>query len=154
MGALCGPDPRPTVAASALSTPADNSDTVAAAQRLYDAFAARDPQAILDALTDDFVGIVSDGMPLGVGGRHEGARTMLGDVWGPVFANYDMHVEADELLPSGDDRVTAVGAYRGTVRATGEPVAAAFAHILTIRDGRISELRQITDTVRWTPGSE
>lgn len=136
-----------------MSTPVNTSDTVTAAQRLYDAFAARDPQAILDALTDDCVGIVSDGMPLGVGGRHEGARAMLGNVWGPVFANYEMHVEPNELLPSGDDRVTVVGTYRGTVRETGEPVEAAFAHVLRIRDGRISELRQITDTVRWTPAS-
>lgn len=88
------------MAAIALSTPANNSDAVLAAQRLYDAFAARDP------------------------------------------------------VPSGGDRVTAVGTYRGTARATGEPVEAAFAHILTIRDGRISELRQITDTVRWTPATQ
>jgi uncharacterized protein len=64
-----------------------------------------------------------------------------------------MHVDAEELMPSGADRVIAVGTYRGTVRASGEPVEAAFAHVLTIRDGRIARLQQITDTVSWTPAT-
>lgn len=127
------------------------TDQMAAAQRLYDAFAARDPQAILDALHEDFVGDVSRGMPLGVGGRHEGPEAMLREVWARVFANYDMAVEAEELLPSGEDRVTAVGRYLGVERESGHKVDAAFAHILTIHDGRIVALKQITDTARWTP---
>jgi uncharacterized protein len=47
--------------------------------------------------------------------------------------------------------VVAVGHYRGTVRASGRPVEASFAHVLTIRDGRIARLDQITDTGSWTP---
>lgn len=124
---------------------------VAAAQRLYDAFAARDPKAILNALHEDFVGDVSAGMPLGVGGRHEGPEAMLRDVWARIFARYDMAVQADELLPSGEHRVTAVGRYRGSDRETGHEVDAAFAHVLTVRDDRIAALKQITDTARWTP---
>lgn len=123
---------------------------IEAAQRLYDAFAARDPQAILDSLHPDFVGEVSAGMPLGVGGRHEGPEAMLHEVWLPVFAGYEMSVEAEELLPSGPDRVVAVGHYRGTERETDHRVEAAFAHLLEIDDGRIGSLRQITDTARWT----
>lgn len=123
---------------------------IEAAQRLYDAFAARDPEAILASLHPDFVGEVSAGMPLGVGGHHEGAETMLREVWAPVFANYEMAVEAEELLPSGADRVVAVGHYRGTERATEFAVDAAFAHVLEINEGRIRSLRQITDTASWT----
>jgi uncharacterized protein len=120
-----------------------------AAQRLYDALAARDPAAILDALHEDFVGAVSAGMPLGVGGRHDGRRAMLERVWGKVFAHYEISVEPEELLVSGDDRVTAVGRYRGVERATGRPVDAVFAHVLTVRDGRVAELKQVTDTRSW-----
>ena len=123
---------------------------IEAAQRLYDAFAARDPQAILASLHPDFVGEVSAGMPLGVGGHYEGAETMLREVWAPVLANYEMSVEAEELLPSGDDLVVAIGHYRGSERATGAEVEAAFAHVLRIDAGRIASLRQITDTASWT----
>jgi hypothetical protein len=58
---------------------------------------------------------------------------------------------AEEYLHTDTDRVVAVGAYRGTVRATGAPLDAAFAHLLRIDDGKIRELVQITDTASWGP---
>lgn len=125
------------------------TDHLDAARRLYEAFAARDAPAILAALDDDFVGTVSPGMPLGVGGRHEGPITMLRDVWGPIFLAYEMRVEAERYYPSGNDHVIAVGRYRGNERESGRAVDAAFAHVLTVRDGRITALEQITDTARW-----
>jgi len=121
----------------------------AIARRLYDAFAARDGEALLAAMTEDFVGVVSAGMPLGVGGRHEGRDAMLRDCWAQVFITYDMAVEADRYLVCSADEVVVLGSYRGTVRATGEPVDARFAHILSLRDGHVAALEQITDTRSW-----
>jgi ketosteroid isomerase-like protein len=122
---------------------------IAAARRLYEAFASRDLEALRDALADDFVGHVSDGMPLGVGGEHTGPEAMIREVWSKVLATYEIHVEAERFYPSGDDHVVAVGHYRGSVRASGRPMEASFAHVLTIRDGRIARLEQITDTGSW-----
>ena len=56
---------------------------ISAAKRLYDAVNASDAGAILAAMTSDFVGEVSAGMPLGVGGQHDGSEAMLREVWGP-----------------------------------------------------------------------
>jgi len=117
-------------------------------RRFYDAFLAHDAAAILDLLDPGFEGDVSAGMPGGVGGRHHGAETMMREVWIPVFSAYDVRVEAEELLECGD-RVVAIGGYRGTERASGAPFDASFAHVLTIGDGRIAALRQITDTASW-----
>jgi ketosteroid isomerase-like protein len=119
------------------------------ARRLYAAFAARDVAGLLAELHPEFVGVVSAGMPLRVGGRYDGPRTMVDQVWVPVFLAYDVTPEADELLACADGRVVAVGAYRGRVRDTGTPMSAAFAHVLTFRDGKISQLVQITDTASW-----
>ena len=94
------------------------TDPTAIAQRLYDAFAARDGEALLAAMTEDFVGTVSAGMPLGVGGRHEGRDAMLRDCWAQVFMAYDMAVEADRYLVCAPDEVVVLGSYRGTERAT------------------------------------
>jgi ketosteroid isomerase-like protein len=124
-------------------------DQIAAARRLYEAVASRDVEGLRHALADDFVGRVSDGMPLGVGGEHKGPETMIRGVWTKVFATYDVHADVERFYASGDDHVVAVGHYRGTVRASGQPIEAAFAHVLTIRDGRIARLHQITDTERW-----
>jgi uncharacterized protein len=127
-------------------------NSVPAARRLYDAMAERDIRAIRDAMTDDFVGEVSDGMPLAVGGRHDGPEAMLRDVWGRIFAAYDVSIDVDRLLPSGDDVVVALGRYRGCERATTRPLDARFAHVLTVREDRVSSLEQITDTRRWAGG--
>ena len=133
--------------------PTSTDDHLAAARDLYAAFAARDAVALLDVLHPEFVGYASAGMPLRVGGRHDGPKAMLAEVWGPVFAAYDAVPEADELLVCDDGRVVAVGAYRGTERGTGAAMEATFAHLLRFRNGKISELVQITDTASWPVAS-
>jgi ketosteroid isomerase-like protein len=126
-----------------------DQDPTAIAQRLYDAFAARDGEALLAAMTEDFVGTVSAGMPLGVGGRHQGRDAMLRDCWAQVFMAYDMNVEPDRYLVCAPDEVVVLGSYRGSERATSDPVDARFAHVLTLRDGLVASLEQITDTRSW-----
>lgn len=131
------------------STDPPQTPDLAAARRLYDAFAARDGQALFEALTPTFRGVVSEGMPLGAGGVHHGASAMLTGCWGPVFGALDIGPVPDEYLPTADGRVVVVGRYRGQVRETGRPVEAAFVHLLRFEDGRVSELVQVTDTQRW-----
>jgi ketosteroid isomerase-like protein len=125
------------------------SDILAAAERLYDAINGHDARAIRAALHPEFVGIASDGMPCGVGGRHDGPDAMLRDCWGVIFAAFDIAVEVSDRLVTGPDGLVFVGRYVGTERATGRVVDAAFAHVLRVDGDRVSELRQITDTARW-----
>ncbi|MFL6254778.1 MAG: nuclear transport factor 2 family protein [Pyrinomonadaceae bacterium] len=55
---------------------------------------------------------------------------------------------ADELLDAGE-RVVALGYYSGTYRKTGKPVRAQFAHIWTLRDGKVVKFEQYTDTAQF-----
>jgi uncharacterized protein len=119
------------------------------ARLLYEAMARSDAGAVLELLTDDFVGTVSAGMPHGVGGEHRGPAAMLGEVWGRIATVYDMHVEPSEYLSVDDTRVVVLGTYRGRARAGGTVVDAAFAHVIAVRGEQIAALRQITDTARW-----
>ncbi|MDZ4269155.1 MAG: nuclear transport factor 2 family protein [Mycobacterium sp.] len=120
------------------------------AQRFYRALADGDGQALFDLLTDDFEGVVSAGMPHGVGGEHHGRVAMISDVWGRIDAAYDIAVEPSEFLATGtDDRVVVLGNYRGSARTGAAAVDAAFAHVITVQNGQITALQQITDTVRW-----
>lgn len=133
--------------------------TVEVAQRLYRALSDGDGNALMSLLTDDFEGLVSAGMPHGVGGKHHGRVAMITDVWGRIDARYDIDVLPREYLALADDaRVLVLGTYRGSARdgdaAIGGAdkttrVDAAFAHVITVRNGRITALQQITDTVRW-----
>jgi 2-(1,2-epoxy-1,2-dihydrophenyl)acetyl-CoA isomerase len=70
----------------------------AVAQRLYDAMAHADGNALFGLLTEDFVGTVSKGMSHGVGGEHRGAADMITEVWARIASVYDMHVEPHDYL--------------------------------------------------------
>ncbi|WP_370332032.1 nuclear transport factor 2 family protein [Mycolicibacterium hippocampi] len=120
------------------------------ARRFYRALSEHDGQALFDLLTEDFEGRVSDGMPDGVGGAHHGRVAMISDVWGRIDARYDLDVEPVEFLAvDGGDRVVVLGRYRGSAREADTGVDAAFAHVIAVRNGQITALHQITDTVRW-----
>jgi ketosteroid isomerase-like protein len=117
--------------------------------RLYTAFAAADGLALAELLHPQFTGRVSTGMPCGVGGTVDSPHRMLGNVWGAVFVHYDTAPQPDEYIVVGHNRVIVLGYYRGHSRATGRHYEAAFAHDITIGDGKIASLIQITDTKPW-----
>jgi ketosteroid isomerase-like protein len=122
----------------------------AAAERLYAAFAEADAEGLLAVLAPDFRGVVSAGMPAGLGGTYEGPERMLQECWAQVFVKLDTRPVAEEYLATADEeRMVVLGHYRGEARESGRPHEASFAHVLRFRDGRILELIQITDTQRW-----
>ncbi|OKH81438.1 hypothetical protein EB75_16790 [Mycobacterium sp. ST-F2] len=131
-----------------MSAPAA-SPSIDTAARLYAAFAAHDGAGLAELLHPEFCGRVSDGMPFGLGGEVHGPEEMLLNVWGGAAAHFEIAPQPDEFVVVGDDRVIAFGYYRGHSRATGKQYSAAFVHDITIRDGMVASLVQITDTQRW-----
>jgi uncharacterized protein len=122
---------------------------IAVAQRLYDAMAHADGNALFGLLTEDFVGTVSAGMPHGVGGEHHGGAKMITEVWARIASAYDVRVEPLDYLHVDDERVVVLLRYWGPARDGASAVDAAFAHIITTRGDRIAAMQQITDTARW-----
>lgn len=121
-------------------------DTV---ESLYAAFADSDGPALAGLLDRSFTAWVSAGMPLGVGGPVPDPSTMLLNVWGAVFGTYDAAPYPEEYVEVSRSRFIVFGFYRGTCRSTGKGLDAAFVHDLTIRDGKVTSLVQITDTQQW-----
>ncbi|MDA2894584.1 nuclear transport factor 2 family protein [Mycolicibacterium sp. BiH015] len=120
------------------------------AGRLYRALSDGDANALFGLLSADFEGVVSAGMPRGVGGEHHGRVAMITEVWGRIDAAYDIEVvPRDYLTTEHRDQVVVLGTYRGSARETDERVDAAFAHVITVKNGQITALQQITDTARW-----
>lgn len=66
--------------------------------------------------------------------------TALGSEWS------DYRFELAELIDAGD-RVVGVGLYSGTYRKTGKSMKARVAHIWRLKDGKIVEFEQFTDTL-------
>jgi len=119
------------------------------ARELYAAFERGDPKVLLELLHPDFVGLVSEGMPGGLGGAHAGPGAMLSEVWAPVWRRFRVRPVPERFLICDDGTVVVTGTYIGQPPDGTPPLTAAFAHVLALRDGQVRELRQITDTHRW-----
>jgi ketosteroid isomerase-like protein len=119
------------------------------ARELYAAFERADPKLLLELLHPDFVGHVSEGMPGGWGGTHAGPAAMLTEVWAPAWRRFGVRPVPDRFLSCDDGTVVVTGTYAGQPPDAAPPLTAAFAHVLALRDGRVRELHQITDTHRW-----
>ena len=115
----------------------------------YEAMRDGDPIRLLESLSEDFVGHVSQGLPGGHGGIHTGRDHMLRDCWIPIHQAFGARPQPADRLAAADGRVVVTGNYHGSSPASGKPFTAAFAHIFSLAEGRITELRQITDTRMW-----
>src|ERR1700746_3657164 len=123
---------------------------VPTAQRLYAALAAGDRATLSTLLHPDFVGHATDGLPLGMGGRHDGPEAMQRDLWWTIGRHYKVEAQPEDFRLLDDGRLFVAGNYRGEGRASGRRRDAAFIRLIGFAaDGRIASLRQLTDSAAW-----
>src|SRR6516162_2818190 len=124
----------------------DNLDTkVSTAQRLYAALAAGDRQALSTLLHPDFVGHATEGLPLGMGGRHDGPEAMRRDLWWTIGRHYKVEAQPEDFRLLDDGRLSVAGHYRGEGRKSGRRLDAAFIHLIAFADD--AELQTIEYSV-------
>src|SRR5689334_6167523 len=116
--------------------------------RLYSALEAGDRAAVADLLHPDFTATFADGLPYGLGGTRRG-RDAIDNGWWAIGRHFAIKARPDEYIDCTDGRLLVLGRYIGHDRRTDHEVDAAFAHIWREANGRLSELVQITDSVRW-----
>lgn len=112
---------------------------------IYEAFGSGDMDRVA-ALIADAEWEEADGMPYG--GRYRGAEEVFANVFARIAADVEnFSARPDELMPAGEDRVLALGRYTGSGRAGA--VDAAYAHVWTVRGGRIVKFVQYADTHKF-----
>ena len=117
-------------------------DRTESVRAIYDAFGAGDGARLSEILGDTHW-TEAEGMPYG--GVYRGFEEVAANVFGPIGRDVEGFTAIpDEIIPAGDDRVLAMGRYRGN-GASG-PVDTLFAHLWTVRDGRITHFVQYVDT--------
>jgi hypothetical protein len=117
-------------------------DRTESVRAIYDAFGAGDGARLAEILGDTHW-TEAEGMPYG--GVYRGFEEVAANVFGPIGRDVEGFTAIpDEIIPAGDDRVLAMGRYRGN-GASG-PVDTPFAHLWTVRDGRITHFVQYVDT--------
>jgi len=127
----------------------DLGTPIGAIRRLYDVLTARDFAGTTALLDPDIVAETPAGQAY-IGGRYHGPEAVITGIWGRLGQAWDpITPDVAELLDCGDGRVLALGRYHGVLKADGSVLDAPFAHLWTVRAGRVAGLRVFTDTAIW-----
>ena len=117
-------------------------DRTESVRAIYDSFGAGDGARLAEILGDTHW-TEAEGMPYG--GVYRGFEEVAANVFGPIGRDVEGFTAIpDEIIPAGDDRVLAMGRYRGN--GVSGPVDTPFAHLWTVRDGRVTHFVQYVDT--------
>lgn len=118
-----------------------NSDVI---RGLYTAFAKGDVPGVLGALDQDIRWTEAEGFPYG--GTYVGPDAVLANVFAKLGSEWDGFSAVTEQFVADGDTVVALGEYGGTYKTTGKSFSAPFAHVWTLRDGKVVRFQQYTDT--------
>ena len=112
----------------------------------YRAVAVGDIPTFLGLLDDKVEWTEAAGFPLA--GTYHGPQAVLEGVFARLGSEWDgFKVEASQLVAEGDE-VVGLGAYSGTYKATGKSFSARFAHVWTVKDGKVVRFEQIVDSAK------
>ncbi len=115
-------------------------------RQIYEAFARVDVPAVLDALADDVDWRFHGPATIPFGGSRRGREEVA-----QFFAALAEYVEADHFTPQEEfiasgDRVIVLGRERMRVKSTGSAWDTEWVHVWTIRDGKVAEFQEFSDT--------
>jgi ketosteroid isomerase-like protein len=118
-----------------------NSEVV---RSIYDSFARGDVPKALEMLAPDVRWTEADGFPHG--GTYSGPDEVLKN----VLTNLGTEWEPFSVIPKDfvaeGEKVVSIGQYSGTYKATGKKFSAPYAHVWTLRNGKVVAFQQFTDT--------
>ena len=121
----------------------NNLETI---QNAYAAFAKGDVPSVLQLMDADIEWTEAEGFPYG--GTYHGQQAIVENVFMKLATEWNGYcVEPEEFLNAGD-RIVALGNYSGTYKATGKSMKVPFAHVWTLRDGKLVKFVQYTDTLK------
>jgi len=100
---------------------------------------------LLAALAPDATWTEAEGFPYA--GTYVGAEAIIAGVFNRLGAEWVGYKAEVHTFMEDGDKVAAFGDYSGTFVATGKTMTAPFAHLYTLKDGRIITMHQYVDTV-------
>ena len=116
------------------------TDTVRA---FYDRLAAGDAPGALALMADDIEWITMWHYKVDGRGPHFVAEGLLK----PLMAEWASFALRSTEFVTQDETVVSLGRFTGVHGRSGKPVDAAYAHVWTVRDGKIARFRQYIDTL-------
>src|SRR5712691_447817 len=118
-------------------------------QQAYSNFKAGNIEALLNLMSDDVAWTLPelDGVPFA--GKRTG-RASVAEFFATVGGSQEVvRFEPREFVAEGD-KVVALGSYEWRVKATSREFSGDFAHAWNIRDGKVVDFHEYTDTAACT----
>lgn len=114
-------------------------------RQAYEHFTSGNIQALLNLFSDQIDWQLPEMKNVPFAGKRRGREQV-----GQFFATLDkeqqvVQFEPKEFVATGDT-VVALGHYAWRVKSTGQKFEADWAHVFTVRDGRVVSFREYTDT--------
>ena len=116
---------------------------------LYDAFSKDDVPAVLGGFDPQIQWKEAESFLYADRNPYLGPQAVAEGVFQRIVSDVEAFTVTPEQYVEGSEHVIVEGRYRGTVKATGKPVNAQFAHLWQLRDGKIVRFQQYTDTKQW-----
>ena len=120
-------------------------DNVGVVRRAYENFKSGNIRGVLDSLTDDVDWRLPQIQGVGFSGPRRG-REAVGGFFSSLAEEQDViSFEPREFVAQGD-KVVALGTYRWRVKRTGREYGGDWAHVFTVRDGKITGFHEYMDS--------
>jgi ketosteroid isomerase-like protein len=112
----------------------------------YKCFATGDIPGLLETFDENIEWKEAEGFPYG--GTYTGVNAIVENVFMKLGSEWEgFSAVPDEILDAGD-KIVALGNYSGKFNASGKSMKVPFAHVWTLRDGKIVKFVQYTDTLK------
>jgi uncharacterized protein len=115
---------------------------------LYEAFAKGDVPTVLGAMAPDIEWWEAEGFIYADTNPYQGPQGVLNGVFLRLATEWDGFAVHPEAFHDAGGTVIVTGRYSGTYKGTGNKLDAQFAHVWTIRDGKVASFQQYTDTLQ------
>jgi uncharacterized protein len=120
----------------------DNTKIV---QQAYETFRNGDMQGLLGLFSDDIQWELPNMVNVPFSGKRKGLEKVR-EFFGQMAQNQDnLMLNMSGFIAQGD-RVAALGHYAWRVKTTGRDYESDFAHLWTVRDGKLTAFKEYTDT--------
>jgi len=128
------------------SEAAHASEPRAVVETVYTAFAQGDMEAFAGLMAPDIVWNEAEGNPYADLNPYIGPEAVMSGLMSRLVSEWeDISVTPHEYVVEGD-RVVVFGRYKETWKATGRAIDIPFVHSWAVRDGRLIEFQQFTNT--------
>ena len=124
-------------------------ENVAVVRRAYENFKGGNIGGILDSVTDDVDWRLPEMKGVGFSGARTGRDSVAGFFSNLAEEQDSVSFEPREFVAQGD-KVVALGSYRWRVKKNGREYGGDWAHVFTVRDGKIAGFHEFMDSAAAT----